>query len=102
MVSMATPARAEDAKQIVQQAVQTELEAGKTDHTKWLYYETDRKPGQTVKQWVAQTPKVRWNAILEENGRTTNEQEQRSRMESFIHDGSAQEKHGERRSARQS
>ena len=92
MISLVTPVKAEDPKEIVQQAVHTELDAGKSDHTKWLFYETDRKPGHTVKQWVAQTPKGSLERVLEENGRTTNEQEQRRRMESFIHDGSAQEK----------
>ena len=92
MVSLGTPARAEDAKQIVQEAVQTELNAGKADHAKWIFYETDRKPGHTVKQWVAQTAKGSIERVLEENGRTTNEREQRNRMESFIRDGSAQEK----------
>jgi hypothetical protein len=92
IVSMATPARAEDVKQIVQEAVQTEMEAGKADHTKWIYYETDRKPGHTVKQWVAQTPKGSLERVLEENGRTTNEQEQKNRIDSFIKDGGAQEK----------
>lgn len=92
MISLAIPAKAEDPKQIVQEAVQTEIEAGKSDHTKWLFYETDRKPGHTVKQWVAQTPKGSIERVLEENGRPTNEQEQRNRMESFIHDTGAQEK----------
>jgi hypothetical protein len=92
IVSITTPARAEDPKQIVQEAVQTEMEAGKADRTKWIYYETDRKPGHTVKQWVAQTSKGSLECVLEENGRTTNEQEQKSRIDSFIKDGRAQEK----------
>ena len=92
LVSSATPARAEDPKQIVQEAVQTEIAADKSDHSKWLYYETDRKVDSTVKQWAAQTPKGTLQRVLEENGRTTNEQEQKSRMENFIRDGSAQQK----------
>jgi hypothetical protein len=92
MVSVTTPARAQDPKQIVQEAVNTELQAGKADNTKWAFYEADRKPSHTVKQWVAQTPKGSLERVLEDNGRATNEQEQRRKMESFIHDGSAQEK----------
>jgi hypothetical protein len=92
MISMATPVRAEDPKQIVQEAVNTELQAGKADNTKWIFYETDRKPGHTVKQWVAETSKGSLERVLEENGRATNEQEQRRKMESFIHDRGAQEK----------
>ncbi len=92
IISIAKPARAEDAKQIVQQAVKTELDAGKSDHTKWLYYETDRMPGRTVKQWAAMTTKGTLERILEENGRTTKEQEQQNRMASYMRDNSAQEK----------
>ncbi len=92
MVSLAIRARAEDPQQIVQQAVQTELAADKADNTKWLFYETDLKPGRTVKQWVAETSKGALERVLEENGRATNKQEQRSKMESFIHDSSAQNK----------
>ena len=89
---LAPHARAEDPKQIVEQAVQIELAADRSDNTKWLYYETDRKTGHTVKQWAAQTRQGSLERVLEENGRTTNEQEQRRRMESYIHDGSAQQK----------
>jgi uncharacterized cupredoxin-like copper-binding protein len=92
IISIAKQARAEGAKQIVQQAVKSELDAGKADHTKWLYYETDLKAGRTVKQWVAMTTKTTLERILEENGRTTKEQEQQSRMASYIRDNTAQEK----------
>src|SRR4051812_26088195 len=92
LVAPATQARAEDAKQIVQEAVKTEIAAGKSDHSKWLYYETDRKVDRTVKQWVALTSKGELDRVLEENGRATNEQEQKSRMESFIRDTAAQQK----------
>lgn len=90
--SIAKPARAEDAKQIVQQAVKTELDAYKTVYTKWLYYETDRKPGRTVKQWAAMTTKGTLERILEENGRTTKEQEQQSSIASYMRDTAAQER----------
>src|ERR1700731_4442086 len=45
-------AHGQDAKQLVQEAVTTELAANDGDHTRWLYFEVDRKPRATVKQWV--------------------------------------------------
>lgn len=83
---------AQDAKQFVKQAVQTELAADANDHSHWLYYDTDRKPAHTVKQWVAETPKGDLHRVIEENGRPLSKQEQRSRMDTFIHDSSAQAK----------
>lgn len=83
---------AQDAKQLVKQAVQTELAADAADHSHWLYYDMDRKPDHTIKQWVAETSRGDLHRVMEENGRPLNRQEQRSRMDSFIHDSSAQVK----------
>jgi hypothetical protein len=90
--SMGRRAKAESPQQVVEEAVQTELQAAKSDHTKWIYYETDIKPGHTIKQWVAETSKGSLTRVVEENGRATSEQQQRSRIESFIHDTAAQER----------
>ena len=84
--------KAQDAQGLVKQAVQTEIAASASDHSRWLYYEMDRKPGHTVKQWVAETSRGSLHRVMEENGRTLTDQEQRNRMESFIHDSSAQDK----------
>lgn len=84
--------RAEDPRQMVENAVQTELQADKLDHTKWLYYETDNKPNDTVKQWVAETGNGSLKRVMEDNGEPMNAQEQRNRIENFIHDSAAQEK----------
>ena len=45
----------QNAKEIVQQDVQMELVASRDDHSRWLYYEIDSKPGSIVEQWVADT-----------------------------------------------
>src|SRR3954447_4596630 len=45
----------EDARQFVQRAVQTELAKDRNDHTRWIYFEDDRKEEHSVKQWVAET-----------------------------------------------
>ncbi len=83
---------AQDTKQFVQQAVMTELAADAADHSRWLYFEVDRKPSLTVVQWVAQTGKGDLLRLLKRNGRQLNEGEQRSRIEKFQNDTAAQEK----------
>lgn len=92
LVFWAGTTKAEDPKQLVQQAIQTELAADKSDNTKWIFYEIDRTPGHTDKKWVAETSKGSLERIVEENGLTTNQQVQRNKIESFIHDGDAQER----------
>jgi hypothetical protein len=82
----------QDAKQIVQQAVATELAANDTDHTHWLYFEVDRKPKSTVKQWVAETEKGYLCRAVEENGRKLSTAEQQQRMDHFGRDSEAQVK----------
>ncbi len=91
-LAVCAAASAQDAKQIVQQAVQTELDANNSDHTHWLYYEVDRKPENSLKQWVAETMGGDLERVLEMNGRALSPQEQRSKMDTFIRDSGAQEK----------
>ncbi len=69
---------------IVGQAVQTELAADSNDHSHWIYYEVDRKPNDTVKQWVAQTNEGSLRRVVEENGQRLSTAAQRARMDRFI------------------
>jgi hypothetical protein len=92
VLGLCTKVNGQDIQRVVEQVVQTELAADQTDHTRWLYYEVDRKPNHTVKQWVAETPKGDLRRVMEENGRPLAEAEQRGRMESFARDSAAQEK----------
>jgi hypothetical protein len=85
-------ARGQQAKQIVQQAVKTELAADDNDHSRWLYFEVDRKPGDTVVQWVADTSKGDLRRVLKENGTTQSTSEQRSRMDRYADNPAAQAK----------
>lgn len=82
----------EDPKQFVQQAVQTELTADSNDHSHWLYFEIDRRPERAVKQWVAETRAGELRRVIERNGQPVSPDEQRSRLESFLSDQSAQAK----------
>jgi hypothetical protein len=83
-------AHAQDAQTIVNQAVQTELAADAADHSRWLYFDVDRKPNSTLEQWVAETRGGDLQRVLEDNGQKLSKAEQQSKMENFIRDPGAQ------------
>jgi hypothetical protein len=83
---------AQNPKQIVQQAVQTELAASSDDHTHWLYLEIDSEPKKTVKQWVAEAHPATVKRVVERNGQALSEAQQRQEMESLMRDTRAQAK----------
>lgn len=92
-VALLVPASyAEDAKQFVQRAVQTELTADQNDHTRWMYFETDRTPARNVDQWVAQTREGALVRVVRTNGQLVPESEQRQKMDAFLHDFPARSK----------
>jgi hypothetical protein len=86
------PIHAQDTRQLVENAVQTELTDDAADHSHWLYFEVERRPGNNHKQWVAETADGNLVRVLEQNGQTVTEQEQRSRMDSFAGSKSEQAK----------
>jgi hypothetical protein len=77
---------ADDARQFVQQAVQTELAKDRDDHSRWIYFETDRKADHSVKQWVAETRDGSLRRIVEFNGQPISEPEQRRKMDAYLRD----------------
>jgi hypothetical protein len=81
---------AENAIEIVRQAVQTELAAARDDHSRWLYYEVERKPEGTLKQWVADTANGSLRRIMVEDGHPLSRSEQRHKMDGFVLDTDAQ------------
>lgn len=83
-----TAAFAQDARQFVQQAVNTELAKDRADHSHWLYFEVDQKPVNPVKQWVAETGKGSLKRVIAWNGQTLSPAEQRSRMNQALADDS--------------
>jgi hypothetical protein len=85
-------AQAQSPRDLVRKAVQTELVASSNDHSHWLYFEIDRQPTKTVKQWVAQAISVSLNRVIERNGKQLSDPEQRQEMSSFINDPHAQTK----------
>lgn len=78
------------AKNYVWLAVRAELTADATDHTRWLYFETDKMPGDGTVQWVAQTARGDLDRVLKKDGHSLSLSEQRSRMDAYIRDASAQ------------
>jgi hypothetical protein len=85
-------AAAQTPRDIVRQAVRTELDASRNDHSHWLYFEIDRQPSKTVKRWVAEANSASVNRVVELNGRAVSESEQRQEMGAFINDSHAQAK----------
>jgi hypothetical protein len=83
---------AQDAKQIVQQAVNTELAADRSDHTCWIFHEVDRKPKDSVVQWVAQTQKGEITRVLARNNQQISKAQQQLDINKFMHDPGAQAK----------
>ncbi len=79
-------------RDIVAQAVQTELAASRNDHSHWLYFEIDRQPGKAVKQWVAQARSASLERVVERNGQALAENQQRKEMNAFMNNPGAQTK----------
>ena len=77
---------------IVKQAVQTELVASRNDHSHWLYFEVDRQPDKSVKQWVADAGTASLTRVVERNGQPVSEVQQRQEMAAFINNPRAQAK----------
>jgi hypothetical protein len=93
-IALLAPAisHAEDAQQFVQRAVENELAKDRDDHTRWIYFEIDRKAGSSVKQWVAETRDGSLRRVIEMNGQPVPEPEQRRKIDAYLHDSSTRSK----------
>jgi hypothetical protein len=83
-------AHAQSARDLAERAVNSELAADRNDHSRWIYFERDNKPGNTVSEWVADTGYGSLHRIVKKDGQPISATEQRRRMESFVRDSSAQ------------
>lgn len=83
---------AEDPRDIVKAAVQTELNANRNDHSHWLFFEVDLQPAKAVKQWVAQAQTASLSRVVERDGEPLPESQQRQEMSAFMNDQHAQNK----------
>src|SRR5579859_998947 len=68
VVALGGEARAQDVQSLVKRAVQVQLNADDTDHSCWVFHEVDRKPNDSVVQWVAQTHSGAVIRVTEKNG----------------------------------
>jgi hypothetical protein len=82
---------AQNVRNLVRQTVNSELAADKADHSRWIFYEVDRKPSSFIEQWVAQTSHGDVSRIIRKNGAPIPKPQQRKAVESFIHDSDAQQ-----------
>lgn len=81
---------AQDVQSLVKRAVEVQLKADQTDHSCWVFHEVDRKPNDSVVQWVAQTHSAAVIRVIEKNGHPVSTADQRQTVQSFIKDASAQ------------
>jgi hypothetical protein len=86
----AQPAKTYSAKDYVWEAVRAELAADAADHTVWLYYEVDKKPGNDTVQWAADTRMGELDRVIDKNGDVLTPTEQRNKMDTFINSPAVQ------------
>lgn len=82
--------QAQDAKQLVQQAVNSELAVHKADRSLWMYHEIESKPPLIAEQWVAQTAQGDVIRVVQRNGSPVSPEDQRKQVQGFLHDSAAQ------------
>lgn len=90
-VAFNAPARAQSvsAQKLVQQVIDNELYYNRTDHSHWMFLDSDKTPSKDTLKLVVQTPEASVSRLLELNGRALTPQQQaqdRSKMESVVND----------------
>jgi hypothetical protein len=75
---------AEDSAHFVQRAVDNELAKDRVDHSHWLFFEGDQKPGHLVRQWVAETSDGDLRRVVQADGHPLTQQQQQQRMDAFL------------------
>ncbi|MEO6803576.1 MAG: hypothetical protein ABI197_10085, partial [Granulicella sp.] len=88
------PLHAQSPKEIVQQAVNTELAASRNDHSLWRYRQEEKVPVHTV-SIVVETSRGSISQKIEQNGRPLTADQtsaEMKRVQSFVRDSSQQQK----------
>jgi hypothetical protein len=85
-------AGAESTVEFVQRAVNHELEQDRADHSHWLYFEGDLKPGHFVRQWVAETSDGNLRRVVETDGQKLDPEQQEQRVNAYLDNPSLQAK----------
>jgi hypothetical protein len=85
-------ANAQTPQAIVQQSVNAERAANKSDHSNWIYLEDIHKPKEHILEWVAATQQANGHRVLEKNGQKLSESQQLDLIHAFQRDAGAQRK----------
>lgn len=85
-------AAAESTVEFVQRAVTNELAKDDADHSHWLYFEGDVKPGNYVRQWVAETGNGSLRRVVQVDGRKLPPEQQEQRVNTYLANTSQQNK----------
>jgi hypothetical protein len=89
------PLHAQDANQIVRQAVDSEIRASKADHSVWMYRDEDDAPGKRSTYNAIETPQGELRRLIELNGQKLSppaDQKEVARIQHFVSDPSEQAK----------
>jgi hypothetical protein len=93
MFALAVPAvHAQSPQQIIQQVVDSERAADRSDHSNWIYLEESDQPKEHVLQWVAATQHGNVARVLEKDDQKLSPDRQRELIDKFLHDSKAQSK----------
>jgi hypothetical protein len=92
LAGVCAAASGQQPQQVVQQAVRVELAADAADHSRWLYYEVDRKPSDGVVQWAAQIAMGEIDRVLQTAGHPLTLAQQKAKMDAFVNSPAAQAK----------
>jgi hypothetical protein len=94
LLLLGVPLCAQSPKEIVQQAVQTELAAARNDHSHWRFRQDEKLPVQ-IASIVVETAQGSVSQKIEENGRPLSAEQaaaEAKRVQNFIHDSGLQQK----------
>ncbi len=83
---------AQSPQQIIQQVVDNERAADRSDHSNWIYLEESDQPKEHVLQWVAATQHGNVARVLEKDDQKLPPERQRDLVDKFLHDPKAQSK----------
>ena len=92
---LSLPLHAQDANQIVHQAVDSEIRASKADHSVWMYRDEDDSPGKRSTYNAIETPQGELRRLIELNGQKLSpqaEQKEVVRIQHFLNDPGEQAK----------
>ena len=86
------PAKGQAPQTLIQQVVDTELSANRSDHSNWIYREEIKKPKEHLVEWVAATQVGNVDRVIFRNEQRLTDAEEQREIDKFLHDARAQKK----------